>query len=319
MNFSVSVLFITMLITCQIKLYICPPTGIFYVLPDNSSNTSCPSQPCATLNQYLSSTSPGMSNITFIFLSGEHDLLSNITMQHVYNVTMVGYYNNLSPAIIFCHSADAVIIFINYFNITISSLVFKNCGGYGPKIDAVEAKTLYENSPLLVIAAMFISVCDSCNIMDVVFIGYGLVVSNLLGESYLRNITVHLNTTEHSLPEWCHHGFELANYGHSPYYVSHTLIHMSKITINGSDSHYTCQHYHIYGIHIHMEGTDYNTTLILSDSNFVNVSVQCILKVRLVHIFSAITLWIKHCKFLYNEYKGELKKPTVEITIPYTY
>ena len=146
----------------------------------------------ATLNQYLSSISPGMSNITFIFLSGQHNLLSNITMQHVYNVTMVGYYHNLSPAIISCHSADAVIVFINCFNITISSLIFKNCGGYGPKIDAVEAKTLYDDSPLLVIAAMFISICDYCNIMDVVFIGYGLVVSNLLGKSCLHNITVYI-------------------------------------------------------------------------------------------------------------------------------
>ena len=317
MNFSVSVFFIMMLITCQIKLYICPSTGIFYVLPDNLSSTSCPSQPCATLNQYLSSLSPEMSNIMFVFLSGEHNLISNITMQHVYNVTMVGYYHNLSPAIIFCHSDDAVMIFINCFNITISSLVFKNCGGYGPKIDAVEAKTLYADS--LVIAAMFISICDNCNITDVVFIGYGLVVSNLLGKSYLHNVTVHLNTTEHSLPEWCGHGLEVANYGRSPYYISHTLIHMSKITINGSNSQHTCQYFHTYGIHIHMEATDYNTTLILSDSSFVNVSVKCILKVRLVHTMSStIILWIKHCKFLYNKYKRKLQEPTVEITIPYT-
>ena len=93
---------------------------------------------------------------------------------------------------------------------------------------------------------------------------------------------------------------------------------MSKITISGSSSQVTWHYYHTYGIHIHMGGADYNTTLIFSDSNFVNVSVQCILKLILVHVSSAITLWIKHCKFLYNTYKKEMEEPTIEITIPYT-
>ena len=29
-------------------------TRVYYVLPDNSTNSSCPLQPCATLSKYLS-------------------------------------------------------------------------------------------------------------------------------------------------------------------------------------------------------------------------------------------------------------------------
>ena len=94
----------------MIKVYMCTPTELFYVLPDNSTNASCPSQPCATLSQYIElydTSRISTSNVKFLFLSGTHSLTSNIIMQRVHNVTMVGVnYDNLAPSIIFCHSAE---------------------------------------------------------------------------------------------------------------------------------------------------------------------------------------------------------------------
>ena len=113
--------FVAMMVTIQIKMYTCTPTGLFYVLPDNSTNASCPSQPCATLSQYLLNMSV-MSNVKYLFLSGKHHLTSNITIQLVHNVTMRGInYDTLAPAMVFCFS-ETFIIFNN--NIIIIIILF---------------------------------------------------------------------------------------------------------------------------------------------------------------------------------------------------
>lgn len=98
---------IVMMAALQINTYTCTPTGLFYVSPNNLTDASCPSQPCGTLNQYFLNISE-VSNVQFLFLSGTHNLTSNITIQHAYNVSMVGdsYNTYLPPVILFCHSKN---------------------------------------------------------------------------------------------------------------------------------------------------------------------------------------------------------------------
>ena len=283
--------FVATIITIQ--MYMCTSTGIFYVLSDHSTNADCPSQPCDTLSQY--SLNISRSNIKIMFLSGKHTLTSSITMQDVYNVTMVGVkYNNLVPAKIFCNSDKPAIIFGNSSNITIDNLVFKNCGGYGPllgyQVDSV------------VIAAVFYSTCYDCNVTNVKFIGYGLAVHNLLGESYLKNITIHLCTTSHGSPHWIHQGIDLLNYGRSPDNARHNLIYVSKITII-VDIDINTRELRTLGIRIYFRINDYNITLMLSNSNFHHINnVLAILRISSVHnTHSRIALWIKNCEFKYTD------------------
>ena len=180
------------LVTMVVKMYTCTPTGpgLFYVLPDDSpvSDVSCPSQPCDSLSQYLLNMPVlSMSNVKFMFLSGTHSLTSNITLQHVHNVTMAGvaHYDSVLP-IIFCHSTEAIMIFVNSSNITITNLLFENCRGTGPKI--------FDGSfDRPVMTAVYFATCYYCNVSNVTFKGYGLIINNLLGESYLDNITLYLN------------------------------------------------------------------------------------------------------------------------------
>ena len=78
---------------------------IFYVLPDNSTNTSCLFQPCATLSQYLldnNGSVPVMSNVEYHFLPGEHYVPTDLFLQHLHNVTMTGYQSSftISSAVI---------------------------------------------------------------------------------------------------------------------------------------------------------------------------------------------------------------------------
>ena len=117
-----------------IELYSC--IELFYVLPDNPTNVSCASEPCATLSQYLMNDISKMSNVKFLFLPGELNLASDIIIQDVCNVTMVGFNcDNLAPAAILCHSIEAVIVCVNTSNIMIANLMIKGCGGIVPKLN----------------------------------------------------------------------------------------------------------------------------------------------------------------------------------------
>jgi len=68
-------------------IHIWTSTGvqIFTILPDDTTNVSCPSQPCATLSQYLlddNGTLPVVSNVEYHFLPGEHHLSSHLIQNY---------------------------------------------------------------------------------------------------------------------------------------------------------------------------------------------------------------------------------------------
>ena len=87
--------------------------------------------------------------------------------------------SHLSPAELFCHSINAVIVFSDCFNITITNLVLKNCGGTGPTLmpsyDINRAGFHEYNIYLPLAGAVFLNTCYYCNIRNVTFIGYGII------------------------------------------------------------------------------------------------------------------------------------------------
>ena len=193
-------LFILVALIAGIPINACTPTGLFYVLPDDSTNASCPSYPCASINQY-SLIMLNMSNVKFMFLSGKHSLTSSIIMQDVYNVTMVGVnHDSLALAVVVCQSAEALISFVDASNITIINLVFKSCG------PTVQCSNKQVDGPI--VKALF-SMCYCCNITNITLIRPGMVISNLLGESFLHNIAVYSHGAQYSLSEWYHQGIEI--------------------------------------------------------------------------------------------------------------
>ena len=290
-------LIVVMTVTIQVKMYTCTPTGVFYVLPDHSTNADCPSQPCVILRRYLFNNNV---NKSLLFLSGKHTLTFSITMENAHNVTMIGVdFNNSEPAKIFCNLGKPAIIAVNSSNIKIANLVFENCGGhFVPQLEY--------DVDTLVIATAFLSTCYCCNVTNVKFIGYGLAAHNSLGESHISNIVIHLCETSHSLSYWIHKGIHIVSYGRSSHNVTHNLIYVSRISItidNGINSAYMYDSYVIVGIHIDFQTDGYNTTLILSNSNFHYINnVRAVLIISLVYIErSRVALWIKNCEFSYNE------------------
>ena len=69
-------------------------TTEYYVKPTDPTNTSCPGQPCLTLNQYINNSSHYIqSNVVFIFLPGKHVIDRLLQIRNVENVTLKGILN----------------------------------------------------------------------------------------------------------------------------------------------------------------------------------------------------------------------------------
>ena len=84
------------LISLAYVISTCTATRILYILPDNVSEVNCPSQPCATLVQYLldNGSLPVLSNVEYHFLPGEHHVVDAIYMEGAINFSLVFYQQN---------------------------------------------------------------------------------------------------------------------------------------------------------------------------------------------------------------------------------
>ena len=309
---------VVMMGALQINTCTCTLTGLLYVSPNNSTNASCPSQPCATLNQYLLNISE-MSNVKFLFLSGTHSLTSNITIQHAYNVSIVGdsYNTYLPPVILFCHSKNTKIVFAYSSNITIAKIMFKNCGGTGPTI-MPRYDIKYYTAAKDLAATLFLNTCYYCVVRYVTFMGYGIMANNLLGDSYLEDIILYLDTTEDTdgLRRRCNQMLKLMNYGESSYINSVNLININKITVDGFAHGSQVFHDCDIGMRIDIEKTNYNTNLVLSKSRFNYLYTQHMLKIGLLQgVSSRNTVLIKDCEFYNNGHLATTSKSTIVVFI----
>ena len=168
-----------LLIVVTTLTWLSTATEILYVLPDNSTNVSCLSQPCAKLSQYLldNGTLPVVSNVEYHFLPGEHHVPANIVLQNLCNFSITGTVNNLSsPVVLVGCSKSYVINIIDSHFVNIYNVVFKYCSILLPN-----------KSP---IRNVQLSCCFSCKIENVTFLQYGFTGLNLIGKSYLYNIKI---------------------------------------------------------------------------------------------------------------------------------
>ena len=120
-------------ILLAIKICISTATKILYVLPDHLTNAvSCPSQPCATLSQYVldNGTLPVVSNVEYHFLPEEHHVPANMTLQSLHNFSMIGTVSKPSPlavlVLVDCSQLYNIKI-IESYNVTIASVILKQC------------------------------------------------------------------------------------------------------------------------------------------------------------------------------------------------
>ena len=167
------------LILTIVEICMSTATEIFYVLPDNSTNASCPSQPCATLNQYWlhNGTLPVVSNVEYHFLPGEHHVPANMMLLNLHNFSIIGAFSNssLPTVLIGCSQSFYVIYIYDSFFVSITNVKFKHCSILPSNVTRTNLKLFC---------------CFSCKIENVTFVQYGIVGFNLIGRSYLNNIKV---------------------------------------------------------------------------------------------------------------------------------
>ena len=161
------------------EIYTSTATEILYVLPDNSTNAaSCPSQPCATLSQYVldDGTLPVVSNVEYHFLPGEHHVPANMILRNLHNFSIVGVFNSSSSPVVLVGCIQRYVIdIVDSQFVTITDVVIKHCG------------LLPNNTRNLQLHC-----CLSCKLENVTFLQYGFTAVNLIGESYLNNVNLEI-------------------------------------------------------------------------------------------------------------------------------
>ena len=106
----------------------------YYVKPTTPQETSCPREPCYTLDElatkyfYVDATDILMDNVTVILLSGTHELDDSIYIKEVNNLTLLGV-NGEHPGEIKCKGVSSCsLAFIRILNLTITGITFSQCG-----------------------------------------------------------------------------------------------------------------------------------------------------------------------------------------------
>ena len=266
-----------LLIVVTTLMWFSTATEVFYVLPDNSTNVSCPSQPCATVSQYLldNDTSPVASNVEYHFLPGEYYVPANLILQNLYNFSIIGTVNNSSSPVVL---VGCSINIINSHFVNIYNVVFKHCSILQPKKSPIRNLQLF--------------CCFSCKIENVTFLQYGFAAFNLIGKSYLYNIKIEI------MPylKWCCQQIFLkytdcpswdnySNYSHAVT-ITKLLIHNYIKGTNLNNA----------GLYIDLDFTCYHTSILLANSHFSNMDQPAIRIESSDSIVTTIIL-VENCTF----------------------
>ena len=270
-------------ILTTVEICMSAATEIIYVLPDNSTNDSCPSQPCATLSQYWlhNGTLPVVSNVEYHFLPGEHHVPANMMLQNLHNFSINGTISNssLPPVLIGCSQSFYVIYISNSSFVNISNVMFKHC------------KILPKNRTR---TNLKLFCCFSCKIENVTFVQYGIIGFNLIGRSYLNNIKV--ETMEFS--QICCE-LILLDYSFCPPWNKYS-DHVHDITINQLliQNYITCNisTYTNAGLQIYLHKTMYHVNISLKNSKFYNMN-QPVLVIRNTFPLTTSHVFIINCTF----------------------
>ena len=237
-------------------------TEILYVLPDNSTDApSCPSQPCATLSQYLldNGTLPVVSNVEYHFLPGEHHVPANMTLQDLHNFSIIGTFNSSSPVMLVGCSQAHVIEIINSCFVIITNVVIKHCN------------ILPNSRTEFYLRNLKLSCCFSCKLQNITLLQYGLKALSLIGKSYLHNIKLEIPR----FPEFCCQAI-LIQYTHTTCPLWNNYIdHMHNVIINQlfiqNNTKWNTYDYANVGLHMDLDYTEYNVKILLINSHFYNM------------------------------------------------
>ena len=262
------------------QILISTAAEILYVLPDNLTNTvSCPSQPCATLSQYVqdNGTLPVESNVEYHFLPGEHHVPANLVLQNLYNFSIIGKTKS-SVVLVGCSRSYVIYIIYSHF-VTISNVEFKRCG------------LLPEH--VMNLTNVKLSCCFSCIIENVTLINHGVMAFNLIGRSYLNNVKLEI---VHPLLLCCQTIF--IKYTTCLSWNSYNY-HTHVLTVNQLFSYGTMKYHKSTdnpSVFLHLESTMYVVNTLLANSYFYNMD-RAALKIKNRCSPTTKVIIVENCSF----------------------
>ena len=227
---------------------------VFYVLPDNSTNVSCPSLLCATLNQYFlgNGTLPVLSNVEYHFLPGKHYVPDNFILRSLFNFSLVGIVSKPSslPVLVDCFHSDVLKIYESHY-VNIRNIEFQHC--YNPQLQHVTSN-------------LYIFKCFSCTIENMNFNNFGMIGHNLIGNSRLNEIHI-----THTKGLFCS-GIRLQYWDDDQiltapdHNVHHLLI--NKLSVTGNRNRSKCYHFKdAYGTGVYVDLTSNTKTSTITINN----------------------------------------------------
>ena len=204
-----------------IDLWIPTSANELYVASDRYTGFSCPSQPCATLSQYLqdnNGTLPVVSNVTYYLLPGILDVPKHMVLTGLYNVTFVGITDYV---VLYNCGLNSFIHIVNSIQISFKRITFQQC-----PLPQVSPRNYNKDTNLK------LTLCVSCTIHNVNFLEYGLMATNLIGDSYITNVSINL-TNPNPTSYMRYHALILHyNNLNSAAYLKHSLF-ISNISVTG--------------------------------------------------------------------------------------
>ena len=265
----------------------CTATKILYVLPDNVSDVNCPSQPCATLGQYLldnNGSLPVLSDVEYYFLPGKHHVVNVINMK-VFNFSMIGFGFS-SPKLIFRPKSS--VGFQYSYNVTIRNLIFIQYSD-----DMISEFGLD--------ASLFFYDCLHCKVEEIWFFGYGFKGINLFQNSSINNITFDLSVVLPTI-KMCGPKFVLS-FVDTAYDHHHDFIFINNIFISGSNK--IChKHRGAMDILLYQQYSSMNVKLY--NLHFHNMNQEA-LNIHVMHnTYVSNSLLFKNCTFRNIKHVGKV-------------
>ena len=273
-----------MLLFVATQIWLSTPSEILYVLPDNSTNAvSCPSQPCATLSQYVldNGTLPVMSNAEYHFLPGEHHVPANMVLQNLYNFSMIGIVNKMMSPVVLIGCSQPYVIYIIYSQfVTISNVEFKHCD------------ILPQNVTEL--TNIKLSCCFSCIMENVTLLKHGVKAINLIGRSYLNGIKFEIVQPSRMCCQVILLEYTACSSWSS--YDNHThIVIIDQLYNHGNVTYhrYTTDNAVVY---LHLDYTMYIVNILLTNSYFCNMD-RTALQIKNRCFPTAKSILVKNCTF----------------------
>ena len=169
-------------------------SGVLFVKP--ATTTSCPQQPCHTLQHYAQRWQFYLTSNTVVqFLPGEHVLedWNELLVDSVSNLTLIGSVSAITDSLplsvptatsrITCKGSKSFFVFFNVTELFIARLVFSECGGGKPKLKLSTTLIFNKMNFTLLLCEVSNLVLDTVTIQNST--GTGLWGYNIRGESLI--------------------------------------------------------------------------------------------------------------------------------------